>query len=79
MPILGGFVRFREHQWGYQGSNSSLISTPVAATRSMPLSGTPDVNRNVTFSDDDQGSVDPISAPYFGALDITESLSGTLD
>lgn len=79
MPILGGFVRFREHQWGYQGSNSSLISTPVAATRSMPLSGTPDVNRNLTFSEDDQGSVDPISAPYYGALDVTESLSGILD
>src|SRR5688500_17620492 len=79
MPILGGFVRLREHQWGYQGSNSSLISTPVAATRSMPLSGTPDVNRNVTFSEDDQGSVDPISAPYYGALDITESLTGVLD
>ena len=79
MPILGGFVRFREHQWGYQGSNASLISTPVAATRSMPLTGTPDVNRNVTFTDADQGSVDPITAPYFGALDITESLTGTLD
>jgi hypothetical protein len=79
MPILGGFVRFREHQWGYQGSNSTLISTPVAAVRSMPLSGTPDVNRNVTFSGDDQGSVDPISAPYFGPLDITESLSGVAD
>ena len=79
MPILGGLTRFREHQWGYQGSNSSLISTPVAATRSMPLSGTPDINRNVTFPDDDQGSVDPISAPYYGALDITESLTGVLD
>lgn len=79
MPILGGFVRFREHQWGYQGSNSALISTPVAAVRSMPLTGTPDINRNVTFADEDQGSVDPISAPYFGALEVTESLSGTLD
>ena len=79
MPILGGFVRFREHQWGYQGSNSSLISTPVAAVRSMPLSGTPDVNRNVTFSEEDQGSVDPIMAPYFGAIEITESLTGRLD
>jgi hypothetical protein len=79
MPILGGFVRFREHQWGYQGSNSTLISTPVAAVRSMPLSGTPDVNRNATFSEADQGSVDPIAAPYFGALDITESLTGVLD
>lgn len=45
----------------------------------MPLSGTPDVNRNATFSEDDQGSVDPITAPYYGALDITESLSGVLD
>jgi hypothetical protein len=79
MPILGGFVRFREHQWGYQGSNSSVISTPVAATRSMPLSGTPDVNRNVTWSEADQGSVDPIAAPYFGALEITEDLTGVLD
>lgn len=79
MPILGGFVRFREHQWGYQGSNSSLISTPVAAVRSMPLSGTPDVIRNATFDEADQGSVDPIMAPYFGALDITESLTGRLD
>jgi hypothetical protein len=76
VPILGGFVRFREHQWGYQGSNSTLISTPVAAVRSMPLSGTPDVNRNATFSENDQGSVDPISAPYFGALEITETLTG---
>ena len=79
MPILGGFTRFREHQWGYQGSNSSLVSTPVAAVRSMPLSGTPNVERNLTWAGEDQGSVDPIMAPYFGPLDITESLSGTLD
>jgi hypothetical protein len=79
MPILGGFVRFREHQWGYQGSNSSLISTPVAATRSMPLSGTPTVNRNAIFSEDDQGSVDPISAPYYGPLEVSETLTGVAD
>lgn len=79
MPILGGFTRFREHQWGYQGSNSSVIFTPAAAVRSMPLSGTPDVNRNATFSEDDQGSVDPITAPFYGALDITESLTGRVD
>jgi hypothetical protein len=79
MPILGGFTRFREHQWGYQGSNSSLINTPVAAVRSMPLSGTPDVNRNATFDESDQGAVDPIAAPYFGALEITESLTGRVD
>jgi hypothetical protein len=75
VPIQG-FVRFREHQWARQGSNT--ISTPVnPATRSIPLSGVPSVSRNVTFDEVDEGSLDPIQAPYFGAVDITESLTGT--
>lgn len=76
MPIQG-FTRFREHQWALQGSNTATISTPAnPATRVVPLSGVPSVNRNVTFDDFDEGSLDPIAAPYFGALDITETLTG---
>jgi hypothetical protein len=76
VPIQG-FVRFREHQWALQGSNSATISTPAnPATRVVPLSGVPSVNRNVTFDDVDEGSLDPIQSPYFGALDITETLTG---
>lgn len=77
MPILSGAqVRFRKHQWGYQGSNVTLIRTPVTAVRVIPLKGTPDVNQNLTFADVDEGSLDNISSPYFGALDITENLTG---
>ena len=77
MPIQG-FTRFREHQWALQGSNSATISTPAnPATRAIPLSGVPSVNRNVTFDDVDEGSLDPIQAPYFGAVDITETLTGS--
>lgn len=78
MPILeGASTRLRKHQWGYQGSNVSTIRTPVAAVRVIPLRGTPNVEPNLTFDDVDEGSIDPVQAPYFGPLDITETLSGT--
>lgn len=77
MPILeGASTRLRKHQWGYQGSNVSTIRTPAVATRVIPLRGTPSVEPNLTFDDVDEGSLDPIQAPYYGPLDITESLSG---
>lgn len=77
MPILeGASTRLRKHQWGYQGSNVSTIRTPATATRVIPLRGTPSVEPNLTFDDVDEGSLDPIQAPYYGPLDITESLSG---
>jgi hypothetical protein len=76
VPIQG-FVRFREHQWALQGSNSATISTPAnPATAVVPLSGVPSVDRAVTFDEFDEGSLDPIAAPYYGSLDITETLSG---
>lgn len=79
MPILeGASTRLRKHQWGYQGSNVSVIRTPATATRVIPLRGTPTVEPNLTFDDVDEGSLDPIQAPYYGPLDITESLSGRL-
>lgn len=78
MPILeGASTRLRKHQWGYQGSNVSTIRTPAAAVRVIPLRGTPSVEPNLTFDDVDEGSIDPIQSPYYGALDITESLTGT--
>jgi hypothetical protein len=77
VPIQG-FVRFREHQWALQGSNTAAIATPAnPATRVVPLSGVPSVDRAVTFDDVDEGSLDPIQSPYFGALDITETLTGS--
>jgi hypothetical protein len=77
VPIQG-FVRFREHQWALQGSNTANIATPAnPATRAVPLSGVPSVDRAVTFDDVDEGSLDPIQSPYFGALDITETLTGS--
>jgi hypothetical protein len=76
VPIQG-FVRFREHQWALQGSNTVTIGTPAnPATRAIPLSGVPTVNRNVTYDEVDEGSLDPIQNPYFGPLDITETLTG---
>jgi hypothetical protein len=74
MPVQG-FTRFRKHQWARQGSNT--VTTPVnPATRVIPLSGVPSVNRNVTFDDLDEGSIDPIQAPWLGAVDATETLTG---
>lgn len=78
MPILeGASVRLRKHQWGYQGSNVSTIRTPATAARVIPLRGTPTVEPNLTWDEADVGSLDPATAPYYGPLDITESLSGT--
>jgi len=80
MPVAsGGFVRFRKRQWGYQGSNSSVIVTPAVATRVLPWRGVPDVNLNYTYPDQDEGSLHKIAAPYQTANDITATISGPLN
>lgn len=78
MPIQG-FTRFRKRQWGYQGSNSSLIATKATATRVLPWRGVPEVNLNITWPEQDEGSLDPISAPYQTASDITAPVAGPLN
>ena len=75
MPIAG-FSRFRKRQWGYQGSNSSVINTKAVATRALPWKGVPDVNLNYVWPDQDEGSLHKISAPYQTANDITETVTG---
>jgi hypothetical protein len=73
-----GFTRFRKHQWGSQGSNSTVIGTAAVATRVMPYRGVPEVNMNWTFDDIDQGSLHKISAPGQRRWDITETETGPL-
>lgn len=79
MPIQG-FTRFRKRQWAYQGSNSSLINTAVnPATRVLPWRGVPEVNLNMTWPEQDEGSLDPIASPYQTANDITSPVSGPVN
>lgn len=78
MPIQG-FTRFRKRQWGYQGSNSSVINTKATATRVIPWKGVPEINLNYTYPEQDEGSLHKIAAPYQTANDITSSISGPLN
>lgn len=78
MPIQG-FTRFRKRQWGYQGSNSSVITTAAVATRVIPWKGVPDVNLNYTYPEQDEGSLHKVAAPYQTANDITASVAGPLN
>jgi hypothetical protein len=73
-----GFTRFRKHQWGSQGSNSTAIDTAAVATRALPWRGVPEVNMNWTFDEVDQGSLHKITAPSQRRWDITETLTGPL-
>jgi len=78
VPVQG-FVRFRKRQWGYQGSNSSVINTPAVATRVIPWRGVPEVNPNYTYPEQDEGSLHRIAAPYKQAVDITATATGPLN
>jgi hypothetical protein len=80
VPILeGAITRLRKLQFGYQGSNMSAhFATPVAATRVLPWSGVPDVNRNATFPEVDTGTIFKAVLPYYGRADITLPTSGQL-
>lgn len=69
MPIQG-FVRLRKHQFGRQ----AVFGTKVAATRAYPFSGTPSVDLQWTDPEIDEGSRDPVAAPYRGAPELTASL-----
>lgn len=75
---IQGFVRSRKRQWGYQGSNSSLIDTAVAASRIYPYRGVPDVNPNWTFEDIDDGTLVGVQAPSQRRWDITSPPAGPL-
>jgi hypothetical protein len=77
-PVIQGFTRFRKHQWGAQGSNSSVIDTAATATRVLPWRGVPEVNMNWTYDDKDEGSIHKVSAPSQRRWDVTESLTGPL-
>ena len=73
MPIQG-FVRFREHQVGSQTS----LSSNSAATRVLPYRGPIEVEPNREQPDVDEGSLDPILAPFAGAKEVTGSWEGKL-
>jgi hypothetical protein len=68
---IAGFVRSRAHQFGRQAS----LGTKVAAARRYPFKGVPSNNLNWTDPDVDEGSIDPVSAPYRQAPDLTASLT----
>lgn len=70
MPIAG-FVRRRRHQFGRQAT----LGTPVPATRVYPFKGVPSVDPQWTDPDIDQGSVDPVIAPYRGPGEYTAPLT----
>ena len=73
MPIQG-FVRFLEHQVGSQ----SAISSNAAATRVLPYRGPIVIEPNREQPDIDEGSLDPITAPFAGAKEISSTWEGKL-
>jgi hypothetical protein len=74
MAPLQGFTRFREHQVGSQTS----ISSNTAATRVLPYRGPITIEPNREQPDIDEGSLDPITAPFSGAKDVESSWEGKL-
>ena len=73
MPIQG-FTRFREHQVGSQTS----ISSNSAATRVLPYRGPIEIEPNREQPDIDEGSLDPITAPFAGPKEVTATWEGKL-
>lgn len=73
MPIAG-FIRFREHQVGSQTS----LSSNTAATRVLPYRGPIEIEPNREQPDVDEGSLDPIMAPFAGAKEVTGTWEGKL-
>jgi len=71
VPIQG-FTRFREHQVGSQTS----ISSNTAATRTLPYRGPIKIEPNREQPDIDEGSLDPITAPFAGAKEVTATWEG---
>lgn len=71
MPIAG-FVRYRAHQVGVQG----VIGTPATATRRRPIRGPIVINPNRTQPDVDEGSLDPVMAPFPTSPEITAAETG---
>jgi len=70
MPVQG-LVRLRKHQFGRQDA----LGNKTAASRAYPFSGTPVVDEAWTDPDVDTGSLDPVAAPYHGAIEATASLT----
>lgn len=73
MPIQG-FIRFREHQVGSQSS----ISSNTTATRVLPYRGPIVVDPAREQPDIDEGSLDPITAPFAGAKTVESGWEGKL-
>lgn len=69
-----GFARLRKHQFGKQ----TTFGSNTGATRALPYRGAIVVDPGREIPDVDTGSIDPILAPYSGALTITSSLEGKL-
>lgn len=72
MSPIAGFVRYRAHQVAKQ----TLIGLGVVATRRRPMRGPIVINPNRTLPDVDEGSLDPIQAPYPTAPEISAALTG---
>lgn len=73
MPIAGQ-TRFRKHQVGSQTS----LSSNSATTRILPYRGAIVYDPQRTDPDVDVGSVDPVLAPFAGAVSVTGSWEGKL-
>ena len=69
---IQGQIRHRKHQVGSETTFGS--NTP--ATRRLPYRGSIVVEPNRTTPDVDTGSLDPVLASYFGAVDVSGSWEG---
>ncbi len=71
---IQGLTRLRFNQMAKQ----SVIQTAVTATRRVPWRGVITYNPNRTDPDVDVGSLDPIIAPYSGAVDVGWNPTGPM-
>ena len=71
---IQGLTRLRFNQVGKQ----SVIQTAVTATRRVPWRGALTYNPNRTDPDVDVGSLDPVIAPYSGAIDVGWNPTGPI-
>jgi hypothetical protein len=65
-----GLVKLRRHQFGRQAA----MGTKVPAKVVFPFTGVPEVDLTWTDPEVDEGSIDPVSAPFRGPGEYTASL-----
>jgi hypothetical protein len=72
---VAGLQRHRKLQVGFQ----TAFASNVPATVVLPYRAAPQINPNLEDPDVDVGSLDPVLAPFAGALELTDTWTGKHD